>query len=154
MANILIYINFFSQATCASRNSDWRGSRCGRPRCIVKCELHCKAHNPSPSRSHAESETVSLRPVSHRRLSRRRLVAQRLAVGLAFPDDYEKSAAVTSDIVFLSSLKLNAHYSGRTGWDSAAVDPKRPEKEKEGKKNVGAPCSVWQAGYCRLLSKI
>lgn len=62
--------------------------------------------------------------------------------GLAFPDDYEKSAAVTSDILSLSSPKMNAHYSGRTGRDFAAVGPKRPEKEKEGKKNVGAPCNV------------
>jgi hypothetical protein len=72
--------------------------------------LHTAAHCCLPSecgprsfayRSHFLYMRMYLRPLSHGRLSRRRLVAQRQATGVLCPDTYEKSLALTSDIVFV-----------------------------------------------------
>jgi hypothetical protein len=75
------------------------------------------------------------RIIAFRPLSPGRLDAQRRAAGLPCHDEYEKSVAVTSDIL-CSSLKMNAQYNARTGRDYSYVGPKRTEKEK--KKSVGA----------------
>ena len=55
----------------------------------------------------------TVRPLSQGRLSRRR-TAQRQAGDLTCPDDYEKSIALASDIISLSSLKMNARYNAGT----------------------------------------
>jgi hypothetical protein len=63
--------------------------------------------------------------------------------GLPCPDDYEKTAVVTSDILSLSSLKKNAQYNLRTGRDYCYVGPKGTEKyKKRKKKNVGELCNM------------
>jgi hypothetical protein len=50
---------------------------------------------------------------------------------LPCPDDYEKTVAVTSGIMSLSSLKMNAQYNATPGRNDCCVGPKRSEKEKE-----------------------
>jgi hypothetical protein len=54
------------------------------------------------------------------------------------PDDYEKSVAMTPDMLGFSSLKMNAPYSARSGRDYCCVGSKGTEKEN--KRNFGASC--------------
>ena len=77
------------------------------------------------------------RPFSHGRLSRRRIIAQRQTAGLPCHDDCEISVAVTSEILSLSSLKMNAQYNAITGRDYCCVGPKRAEKEREIRRKMG-----------------
>jgi hypothetical protein len=63
-------------------------------------------------------------------------VAQRPAACPAFPSDYEKSAAVTSDILPLSSLQMNAHYGGRTGRDYCCVGPETCKRKRKKKRRM------------------
>jgi hypothetical protein len=57
--------------------------------------------------------------------------------GLPCPDDYEKSAVVTTDTLSLLSLKMNAQYDARTGRNYCCVGPNRSEMERETKKTNG-----------------
>jgi hypothetical protein len=50
--------------------------------------------------------SLTLRTLSHGRLSRRRLVAHRWATGFLVPDDYEKPVAVTSVVLYGCETRL------------------------------------------------
>jgi hypothetical protein len=51
-------------------------------------------------------------------------------------DNYEKSVAVTSDILCLSSMKINTQCNARTGRDYCCVGPKRTEKRKKRRRKM------------------
>jgi len=76
----------------------------------------------------------TFRSRSHGRFSRRPLVAQRQAADLSCTNDCEIPVALTSDRLYLASLKLKAEYNARTGRDCCCV-ALGELKEKNNKKS-------------------